>query len=127
MRLARRLGLPRVETYHTFFEEYLYHYVPFLPRSWLQGAARRYSRRRCNEMDAVVVPSTAMHQRLREYGVVAPLEIIPTGIAMDDFHGGDGAAFAAATVSRRSGRYWSTSAASPSRRTSISYCACWRG
>lgn len=93
VRLARRLGLPRVETYHTFFEEYLYHYVPFLPRSWLQGAARRYSRRQCNEMDAVVVPSTAMHQRLREYGVVAPLEIIPTGIAMNDFHGGDGAAF----------------------------------
>jgi glycosyltransferase involved in cell wall biosynthesis len=28
VRLSRRLNIPRVESYHTFFEEYLYHYVP---------------------------------------------------------------------------------------------------
>ena len=93
VKLARRLGLPLVETYHTFFEEYLYHYVPFLPRAWLRGMARRYSRRQCNEVDAVVVPSTAMHQVLRDYGVDASLEIIPTGIALRDFSAGDGAVF----------------------------------
>jgi len=31
--LARRLKLPVVETYHTYFEEYLHHYVPLLPRA----------------------------------------------------------------------------------------------
>ncbi len=30
--LARRLGIPAVETYHTFFEEYFHHYLPFMPR-----------------------------------------------------------------------------------------------
>ena len=30
--LSKRLGVARVETYHTFFEEYLHHYVPVVPR-----------------------------------------------------------------------------------------------
>jgi glycosyltransferase involved in cell wall biosynthesis len=34
VKLARRLGIPVVETYHTYFEEYLYHYIPFLPKRW---------------------------------------------------------------------------------------------
>src|SRR5271165_6096668 len=32
IKLARNLGIPTIETYHTFFEEYLYHYVPLLPK-----------------------------------------------------------------------------------------------
>ena len=32
LELARTLGVPCVETYHTFFEEYLFHYVPFVPK-----------------------------------------------------------------------------------------------
>ena len=35
--LAHKLGLPAVATYHTLFEEYLYHYISFLPREWLRG------------------------------------------------------------------------------------------
>ena len=31
-RFARRAGIPCVATYHTFFEEYLHHYVPVIPR-----------------------------------------------------------------------------------------------
>lgn len=93
--LARRLNLPRIETYHTFFEEYLYHYVPFLPKSWMRYAARRFSRAQCNEIDAVVVPSTAMRDVLAEYGVTARMEVLPTGIALEKFAGGDGTRFRA--------------------------------
>ncbi|WP_303783430.1 glycosyltransferase [Azovibrio restrictus] len=91
--LARRLGIPAVATYHTLFEEYLYHYIPFLPREWLRGLARRYSRRQCNELARVIVPSTAMAERLREYGVGTALEILPTGIPLERFAKGDRAAF----------------------------------
>ena len=35
--IADALGVPRVETYHTFFEEYLFHYVPVLPKSMLRA------------------------------------------------------------------------------------------
>ena len=93
--LSQRLGLPRVETYHTFFEEYLYHYVPFVPRSWMRALARRFSRNQCNNLDALVVPSRAMQDVLRGYGVRVPTEIIPTGIELDKLSGGDGAAFRA--------------------------------
>lgn len=50
----------RCWTHHTFFEEYLHHYAPFLPAAALRGLARRVSRAQCNAVDAVVVPSTAM-------------------------------------------------------------------
>jgi 1,2-diacylglycerol 3-alpha-glucosyltransferase len=91
--LADRLGLPRVETYHTFFEEYLFHYIPFLPLTWLQGLARRYSRAQSRDVDALIVPSSAMRDRLGEYGVETPMHVLPTGIPLAEFSGGDGAAF----------------------------------
>jgi 1,2-diacylglycerol 3-alpha-glucosyltransferase len=94
--IARRLDIPCLETYHTFFEEYLYHYVPFLPRSWTRYAARRFSRAQCNEVDAVVVPSTAMREVLVGYGVSTRMEILPTGIELECFSGGDGTRFRAA-------------------------------
>jgi 1,2-diacylglycerol 3-alpha-glucosyltransferase len=93
VKLSEWLSLPRVETYHTFFEEYLYHYVPVVPRSWMRALARRFSRAQCNEVDAVVVPSHAMCRVLEEYGVRTPLEVIPTGIELEYLSSGDGAAF----------------------------------
>jgi 1,2-diacylglycerol 3-alpha-glucosyltransferase len=91
--LSKRLGLPRVETYHTFFEEYLHHYVPVVPGSWMRALARRFSRAQCNDLDAVVVPSRAMRDVLREYGIDTAVEIIPTGLELERLGGGDGAAF----------------------------------
>lgn len=90
---ARKLGLPVVTTYHTLFEEYLHHYVPALPASWLRGLARQFSRRQCNAVDAVVVPSSAMAARLRNYGVTTTLEVLPTGIPLARLARGNGAAF----------------------------------
>lgn len=78
--LAARLKLPVVETYHTYFEEYLYHYVPFLPGSLMKAAARHFTREQCNRLDAVIVPSRAMHDVLRTYGVYTPVTVIPTGL-----------------------------------------------
>ena len=90
---ARKLGLPVVATYHTLFEEYLGHYAPWLPGGWLKAQARAFSRRQCNDLDAVIVPSTAMRSRLEEYGVAKPLHVLPTGIPLAQFAKGDGAAF----------------------------------
>jgi len=78
--LAARLELPVVESYHTYFEEYLYHYIPFLPRQLMRAAARHFTREQCNRLDAVIIPSQAMYDVLRAYGVRTPLTIIPTGL-----------------------------------------------
>jgi glycosyltransferase involved in cell wall biosynthesis len=95
LKIADALGVPRIETYHTFFEEYLFHYVPLLPTGFLRGLSRRFSRTQCNRMNALVVPSVAMRDKLLEYGVSVPMHVIPTGIPVTEFSGGDGAAFRA--------------------------------
>jgi 1,2-diacylglycerol 3-alpha-glucosyltransferase len=92
---ARRLGKPVLATYHTLFEEYLQHYVPMLPATWLRGLARRFSRSQCNDLDAVIVPSSAMAERLRHYGVTKPLHVLPTGLPDSVFRPGDRDAFRA--------------------------------
>ncbi|MGB2972310.1 MAG: glycosyltransferase [Candidatus Competibacter sp.] len=93
LRLARRLGVPCLETYHTFFEEYLFHYLPVLPKGLLRAITRRFSRRQCNQLNGLVVPSQAMREVLARYGVRAKIQVIPTGMPNEAFVDGDGAAF----------------------------------
>jgi len=75
------------------FEEYLDKYLPLIPRSALRFVARRFSSSQCNSVDALIVPSHPMLDVLRGYGVSNRAEVIPTGIEMEQFHQGDGAAF----------------------------------
>jgi len=91
--IADLLDIPRMETYHTFFEEYLFHYVPVVPKAALRALSRRFSRTQCNQMDALVVPSAAMRDKLGDYGVRVPMHVVPTGIPPAQFAAGDGDAF----------------------------------
>lgn len=91
--IANLLNIPRVETYHTFFEEYLFHYVPVVPKALVRALSRRFSRSQCNQLDALVVPSTAMRDKLVEYGVRVPMHVVPTGIPLAQFAAGDGDVF----------------------------------
>ena len=91
--MGKKLGLPVIESYHTFFEEYLFHYVPFLPAVVMRYLARRFTQAQCNGVEALIVPSTPMLQRLRAYGVKTPATVLPTGIETSRFAKGDGMAF----------------------------------
>jgi len=92
---ARRARIPVVATYHTFFEEYLHHYVPMLPRALGRVLARRFTRSQCAQLDAIVVPSEPMRALLLEYGIRARTQVIPTGLPADRFVQGNGARFRA--------------------------------
>jgi glycosyltransferase involved in cell wall biosynthesis len=92
-KLSRLLGIPCVETYHTFFEEYLYHYVPLVPKRVMRFIAKRFSRHQGNSLDGMVVPSNPMLQVLKDYGIVTCAEVIPTGIEPASFVAGDRIAF----------------------------------
>ncbi|EHJ93641.1 glycosyltransferase [Vreelandella boliviensis] len=83
--LGRRLGLPVVATYHTLFEEYVHHYIRWLPRRWLRWAARRLSVHQCQQLDALIAPSRAMQDALSRYGVTTPTTVIATGLALESF------------------------------------------
>jgi 1,2-diacylglycerol 3-alpha-glucosyltransferase len=88
-RLSQRLGIPCVETYHTFFEEYLHHYIPLVPRAVTRFLAKRFSRHQGNRLDGMVVPSHPMLQVLKAYGIATPTEVIPTGMEAGRFVPGD--------------------------------------
>ncbi|GAB1395215.1 glycosyltransferase family 4 protein [Rhodocyclaceae bacterium] len=85
LKFARSQHLPCVATYHTHFEEYLYNYVPLVPKGILRSMARQLARRQCNALDAVIVPSRAMQDTLSAYGVTAPMHRVPTGIPVAHF------------------------------------------
>jgi len=93
LRLARELGCPCVATYHTFFEEYLHHYVPLVPRSWLRAMARRFTVSQSRQVDKLIVPSTAMHELLQDYGVANSMTVIPTGLDLTQIAVADGGCF----------------------------------
>ena len=91
--LARRLALPVVESYHTYFEHYLHHYVPALPPRLLQALARRFTVSQCRQVDAVISPSQQMADALVAYGVSTPIKVLPTGLPAERFASGEGARF----------------------------------
>jgi 1,2-diacylglycerol 3-alpha-glucosyltransferase len=86
LRYARRYGMPLVYTYHTQLEAYA-HYIPFEPRA-TRFAAVQLTRTFANQADAVVVPTPAMAERLRELGVTVRIEVVPSGIDVARFGAG---------------------------------------
>lgn len=86
LRYARRYGMPIVYTYHTQLEAYA-HYVPFEPNV-TRFAAVQLTRTFGNLVDAVVVPTPAVARHLRELGVEARIDVVPTGIDVERFSAG---------------------------------------
>ena len=95
VRCARRAAVPCIATYHTFFEEYLHHYVPVLPSAISRLLARSFTRSQCAAVQALIAPSEPMRAVLEAYGVRTPIHVLPTGLGPDRFRSGDGAAFRA--------------------------------
>jgi glycosyltransferase involved in cell wall biosynthesis len=94
-RFARRWRIPCAETYHTFFEEYVHHYVPALPRVAGRALARAITRSQCHDVQALIAPSEPLRQSLLEYGITTPVHVVPTGLPADRFNPGDGRRFRA--------------------------------
>ncbi len=90
---GKKLDIPVVETYHTFFEDYLHHYLPFIPQFISRKLARTISRRQCNAVDGIVSPSKPMLDVLKQYGIKTPAEVVATGLDGSSFANVDGEHF----------------------------------
>ncbi len=91
VRIARALRLPLVFTHHTLYEQYT-HYVPGdseLLQRFVVELATHYA----NLSDLVFAPSESIRKLLLERGVSAPVRVVPTGVDVERFAGGDGAGF----------------------------------
>ena len=93
LKIAKKLALPVLETYHTFFEDYLHHYLPWVPKGIAKSLARFISKKQCNQLDAIIAPSKPMLDVLRGYGVTVLAEVIATGLQANSFAEADGDAF----------------------------------
>jgi glycosyltransferase involved in cell wall biosynthesis len=84
MRLAKKRGLPVVLTYHTRLERYT-HYLP-LPGTAIKNLAAHFLIKRfASHCDAIITPTPSTEEYLRNLGVSALIETIPTGISMADY------------------------------------------
>lgn len=91
LRLARHRGLPLVFTHHTLYEQYT-HYVPGdspVMKRFVIELATRYA----NLSRQVFAPSQSIRDLLLERGVTSPVTVVPTGVQLNKFASGDGAAF----------------------------------
>ena len=93
--LSKKLNLPWVETYHTFFEGYLHYYLPFAPRWLLAPVVNKISRSQCNQVNGVIVPSQPVLDVLHRYNVKTLAQVIPTGLETERFNAGKGDEFRA--------------------------------
>ncbi|HEV8021386.1 MAG TPA: glycosyltransferase [Candidatus Lustribacter sp.] len=84
--IARRSGIPLVYTYHTRIDEYA-HYARFEPRL-ARVALTALTRAFANRAAAVIVPTRAMQQRLRDIGVRVPIAVVASAIDVARFAGG---------------------------------------
>ncbi|MFA5839694.1 MAG: glycosyltransferase [Candidatus Margulisiibacteriota bacterium] len=77
--LSRKLQIPLVYTFHTLFPRYV-HNVPFVPSVISKAITVRYLRFFCNQVNAVIAPSTMVKRYLKILGVKKPIEVVPTGV-----------------------------------------------
>ena len=84
-RIAKRTGAPLVHTYHTQYEQYV-SYV--MPGRWAGDfLVRTFSRVRLKKVDIVIAPTAKMKQVLEDYGVKNNIEIVPSGISLQQHQG----------------------------------------
>lgn len=87
--IGKILGIPVIHTYHTMYEDYT-HYAANLKinRKIIKELSKIGSRIYVNECAGVIAPSVKTKEALLSYGVKKPIEIIPTGINLDNFKKG---------------------------------------
>lgn len=91
VRIALQRRLPLVFTHHTLYEEYT-HYVP-VESPGLERFVIRLATRYANLVEQVFAPSESIRRLLIQRGVTTPVRVVPTGVQVERFACGDGAAF----------------------------------
>lgn len=87
--IAKTLKIPVVHTYHTMYEDYS-HYIArhrFNKKIAIK-LSKIGSKLYLNECASVIAPSEKTKNALRRYGVTNQIDIIPTGIKLDNFKKG---------------------------------------
>ncbi|HEX2947101.1 MAG TPA: glycosyltransferase family 4 protein [Clostridia bacterium] len=82
-RIAKKLNIPIVHTYHTMYEDYAHYFIKSRKLGRICVAA--YSRILLSKTQAVVTPTQKVQNVLKRYGVKKEMFRIPTGIQLNRF------------------------------------------
>lgn len=82
---AQRLGIPRVHTNHTVWEEYTHYLAPTFLDPQARSIVRTATRYVCGGADRIVAPTEKTRLLLTGYGVEQCIDIVPTGVDLARF------------------------------------------
>ena len=84
-RISKVTGAPLVHTYHTLYEQYLTSYV--IPSRRAGDFLAKYlSRGRLRKVDTLVAPTQKVEATLHNYGMKAPISVVPSGISLEQHY-----------------------------------------
>lgn len=83
-KIANKLDVPLVNTYHTVYEDYARYLFRFSDR-FGRYAAKKFTKERLRLVDAVVAPTVKTRQLLQSYGVETDIYVVPSGLNLGAF------------------------------------------
>lgn len=82
LQLAKLHDIPFIETYHTLWKYYVHYFPLHLVNAWmLQKVSKLWG----NDCDALIAPSYKIKTELINYGVNAPIYVLPSGIPLQKY------------------------------------------
>lgn len=80
-KIAKRLNIPIIHTYHTLYEYYTHYFCP--NKALGKKIVASVTKFICGRTDCVIAPTGKTADILRGYGVNRKMAVIPTGISLD--------------------------------------------
>lgn len=82
-RIARKLDIPVVHTYHTLYQDYTGYFTKH--ETLGQKLVIGFSKTLLNHVDGVIVPTEKTKRILEGYGIKEDIQVIPNGIELEAF------------------------------------------
>lgn len=83
--VAKTLDIPVVHTYHTMYEDYAHYIAPGHMNKFAKELVKKASRKCCDSVDGVIVPTEKVKLALEDYGLHKDVHVVPTGIDFEPF------------------------------------------
>ncbi|HHU53595.1 MAG TPA: glycosyltransferase family 4 protein [Clostridiaceae bacterium] len=83
-RAARKFELPHVHTYHTLYENYI-HYFKIPENDFTFSLVGKFVKNFTEKCDLIIVPTEKVVESMKQYKIIKPLKVIPTGLDLDKF------------------------------------------
>jgi len=81
---GKKLGIPKILTLHTQYEQYAYYIAP-IPERITQEAIKMIIYNLAYKIDCITTPSESMKDLIKSYGVKNRIEVIPNAIELNSF------------------------------------------